>query len=164
MSDARWHRHFLGMALYHARMSKDPLAKVGAVIVGPDREVLSAGFNGLPRGIKDTNTRLHDRDTKLKLIVHAEMNAILVGARVGVRLMGSTLYLACKDPEGRIYGGSPCTRCAVEIIQAGITHVVAYPAKTPSNWAEDLALARTLLEEAEVSFIEVFPAEEQVSA
>lgn len=31
----RWDRHFLGLALYHARMSKDPNTRVGSVIVGP---------------------------------------------------------------------------------------------------------------------------------
>lgn len=59
----RWDRHFLRLAAEHARMSKDPSTKVGAVIVGPDREIRSAGFNGFPRGIEDTDERLHDRET-----------------------------------------------------------------------------------------------------
>ena len=65
----RWDRHFTGLALYHAKLSKDPSTQVGSVIIGPDREILSAGFNGFPRGIADTAERLNDRDTKLKLAV-----------------------------------------------------------------------------------------------
>lgn len=74
----RWDVHFLDLAATHARMSKDPSTRVGSVIVGPDREIRSVGFNGFPRGIEDTYARLHDRDTKLKLVVHGEMNAMLV--------------------------------------------------------------------------------------
>ena len=80
----RWDHHFLQLCLDHARMSKDPSMSVGAVIVGPDREIRSAGFNGFPRGIADTKERLSDRDVKLQLVVHAEMNAVLAAARVGV--------------------------------------------------------------------------------
>lgn len=50
----RWDRHFITLALENARMSKDPATQAGAVIVGPDREVRSMGYNGLPRGIADT--------------------------------------------------------------------------------------------------------------
>ena len=40
----RWDSHFLRMAYEVARMSKDPSTKVGAIIVGPDREMRSSGF------------------------------------------------------------------------------------------------------------------------
>jgi len=149
----RWDEHFLGMALYHSRLSKDPETRVGSVIVGPDREILSGGFNGFPRGIADTTERLRDRDTKLKLVVHAEMNALLAAARTGMRLKGCTLYLAATDDTGLVWGGPPCTRCTVEIIQVGITEIISYPVKpTPSRWHEDLKLARCLLEEAGIKY------------
>lgn len=139
----RWDRHFLDLAAQHARMSKDPSTKVGAVIVGPDREIRSAGFNGFPRGIADTPERLNDRDTKLKLVVHGEMNAILAAARVGVPLKGCTLYTTL----------APCSRCAVEIIQAGITEVVALEGMLDRpNWAAEHKLSRELLAEAGVNY------------
>ena len=154
----RWDRHFLGLALAHAAMSKDPLTKVGAVIVGPGRSILSAGFNGLPRGVADTEARLCDRDVKLKLIVHAEMNAVLAAARLGVRLDGTTLYLAATDDSGMVWGGPPCTRCAVELIQAGIAEIVSHPVKAvPSRWHADLAVSRDLLAEVEMLYREVAP-------
>lgn len=155
MVSSRWDQHFLDLALLNARMSKDPSTKVGAVIVGPDREIRSAGFNGLPRGIADTPDRLLDRETKLKLIVHAEMNAILNAARIGTALKGCTLYLAATDDSGLVWGGPPCTRCTVETIQSGISHIVSHPFKKgPSNWAADVAFAGDLLAEAGVEYRE----------
>jgi dCMP deaminase len=152
----RWDRHFLGLAEYHSRMSKDPSTRVGSVIVGPDRELLSAGFNGFPRGIADTPERLNDRDTKLKLVVHAEMNALLAAARTGMRLKGCTLYLVATNNSGLKWGGPPCTRCCVELIQVGIYEVVSYPQKAaPSRWHEDLLMARGLLEEAGIYYREI---------
>ena len=156
MASEKWDRHFLGLALYHSRISKDPSTRVGSLIVGPDREILSAGFNGFPRGIADTSERLNDRDTKLKLIVHAEMNALLAAARTGMRLKGCTLYLAATDDSGTVWGGPPCTRCAVEMIQVGISNVVSYPLKTtPSRWHDDLKLSRQLIEEAGIEYREI---------
>jgi len=152
----RWDRHFVQLAIDHARMSKDPSTRVGAVIVGPDREIRSSGFNGFPRGIADTAERLADRDTKLRLVVHGEMNAILNAARVGIPLKGCALYLAATDQSGAVWGGAPCTRCTVEIIQAGISEVVSLPFKdTPSRWRDDVAFARTLLEEAGIPYREI---------
>lgn len=157
MSD-KWDRHFLKMCLECSTMSKDPSTRVGAVIVGPDREIRSTGFNGFPRGIADTPERLNDRDTKLRLIVHAERNAILNAARIGVSVKGCTLYLAATDDSGLTWGGSPCTHCVIEVIQTGIVQVVSYQQKDGfSKWHDDLALARTLLGEAGMGFREIKP-------
>jgi dCMP deaminase len=152
----RWDNHFLRLAQAHAEMSKDPNTKVGAVIVGPDREIRSAGFNGFPRLICDSPERLNDRDTKLQLIVHAECNALVQAARVGVPVKGCTLYLAATDSSGMVWGGPPCTRCTVHVIQAGIDRVVSRPKKAvPSRWHADLELAEQLLSEAAVAYHEV---------
>lgn len=151
----RWDHHFLQLSLDLARMSKDPSTKVGAIIIGPDREIRSAGFNGFPRGIIDRPDRLADRETKLKLMVHGEMNAVLAAARVGIPLKGCTMYLAAMDNTGNVWGGCPCTRCTVEIIQAGIAHIISWPRKTaPSRWHDDLEFAEALLQEAGISYRE----------
>lgn len=152
----RWDRHFLNMALLNASMSKDPNTRVGAIIVGPDREIRSAGFNGFPRGIIDTPERLADRETKLRIVVHAELNAVLNAARVGIPTLGCTLYLAATDNTGMVWGGPPCTRCTVELIQAGITRIVSYERKSvPSRWHDDIAFAGSLLDEVGIEFLEV---------
>ena len=57
----RWDLHFLSLAKAHAMMSKDPSTKVGAIIVGPDLEIRSTGFNGFPRGVIDEEQRLNHR-------------------------------------------------------------------------------------------------------
>jgi dCMP deaminase len=156
VASERWDRHFLGLSLFHAMLSKDPATRVGSVIVGPDREILSAGFNGFPRGIADTPERLADREMKLRLMVHAEMNALLAAARTGMRLKGCTLYLGATDDSGLVWGGPPCTRCTVEIIQVGIGEIVSFPVKPqPSKWHEDLKLAHLLIEEAGISYREI---------
>lgn len=152
---ARWDRHFIQLCLAHAKMSKDPNTRVGAIIVGHDDEIRSAGFNGLPRGIEDTVERLTNRDLKLNLIVHGEMNAVLAAARVGIPLNGCKLYLAATDDSGEVWGGPPCVRCTVQIIQAGIVEIVSPPMKIKSKWLEDLKLAISLLEEAGVLVREV---------
>jgi dCMP deaminase len=155
----RWDRHFLRLCVEHARMSKDPSTRVGAVIVGPDREIRSAGFNGFSRGIADTEERLQDRDTKLQLVVHGEMNAVLAAACMGTPVKGCTLYLAATDAaQDLIWGGPPCVRCSVEIIQAGIVEIVSYHKKAiPSKWHADLEMAEQILAEAGITYREVAP-------
>jgi dCMP deaminase len=152
----RWDRHFLDLALRHASMSKDPSTKVGCVVIGPDREPLSNGFNGFPRGIYDSEERLNDREQKLELVVHGEMNCICNAARSGISLKGGTLYVTATDKSGAIWGGPPCCRCAVHVIQVGIIAVVSFPIKSaPSRWHADLVRSHELLSEAGVSFREV---------
>lgn len=152
---AKWDDHFLDMCARIAMMSKDPSTKVGSIIVGPDREIRTTGFNGFPRGIDDTQERLTNRDMKLSLVVHAEMNAILNAARVGVLVKGCALYLAATDISGLIWGGPPCTRCTVEIIQSGISEIVSYPFKeVPSMWKDSIELSRRLLDECGVVYRE----------
>ena len=157
LQSTKWDTHFLDLALQHARLSKDPSTRVGAVIVGPERELISAGFNGFPRGIADTHERLNNRELKLQLVVHAEMNAALAAAKLGLRIKGCTMYIVAQDVATReIWGGPPCTRCSVALIQCGLREVVSYPLRTvPTRWKADLELARDVLIEAGVVFREV---------
>ena len=148
----------LQRALSNAVMSRDPNTKVGSVIIPANPYMAPIhGWNRLPDNIAATHARLHDRDTKLKLIVHAEMDAILSAARDGISIGGGTLYLAATDETGEVWGGPPCTRCTVEIIQSGIKRIVSYPQKPNSKWTDDLNYARALLREAKVELIEREP-------
>ena len=139
---ADWDGRFLGLAAHIAGWSKDPSTQVGCVIVGPDREVRSTGFNGLPRGIADTAERLEDRELKYPLICHAEENAIMHAARIGMSLKGCMVYVTWP----------PCTRCARSLIQAGVSEAV-YPtsAEVPERWRGDFSLASEMLAEAGVT-------------
>lgn len=49
-----WDHYFIRMAMLIAMKSKDPSTKVGCVIIGPDNEIRSTGFNGFPRGVRET--------------------------------------------------------------------------------------------------------------
>ena len=135
----KWTRHFLRIAAEAASMSKDPSTQVGAVLV-TERRVVGTGFNGFPGPIRDTHGRLNNRETKLKLIVHAEMNALLDAGR---EAKGSTLYL---------YGfqSSPCLNCTKHLVQAGIHSIVAYGPELPARWQEDTQMAAAILAEADV--------------
>lgn len=139
MSDWKWERRFLLLAQHIAEWSKDPSTKVGCVVVGPDREIRSTGFNGLPRGVADTNERLHDRELKYPFICHAEENAIMHAARIGIPLKSCFLYVTWP----------PCTRCARSLIQAGIAEVI-YPKgiKIPDRWLVDFGMSVMMLTEA----------------
>ncbi len=145
----RWDIGFLHLALSFANdMSKDPNTKVGAVLVGPGREVIQMGFNGFPTGISDTPERLNNRTVKNRLVVHAERNAICLAARRGIATQGATLYLVATDASGAIWGGPPCVACLIELIQAGVTGIITLPFKAvPSHWAADLEESRELIRE-----------------
>jgi hypothetical protein len=99
-----WHDHFLRLCINHAQKSKDPNTRVGALIVDRDRDIVAHGLNEFPRGIADTDGRWNDREEKLRLVVHAECNAICAAAMAGARVLGSTLYLAATDDTGAVWG------------------------------------------------------------
>lgn len=138
----KWDRRFLRLAQHIAAWSKDPSTQVGCVVVGPDREIRSTGFNGFPRGIADCPERLADRSQKYPLICHAEENAIMHAARIGVALKDCRAYVTWP----------PCTRCARSLVQAGVKEVV-YPAgiEIPERWQEDFDLSISLLREAGIA-------------
>ena len=138
----KWDVRFIELARHISGWSKDPSTKVGCVVVGEDREIRSTGFNGFPRGIEDDSARLDDRDQKIPMICHAEENAIMHAARIGVSLKGCVAYVTWP----------PCTRCSRSLIQAGVVEVV-YPAdvEIPDRWKEDFELSASMMEEAGIS-------------
>ena len=137
-----WDQRFLNLAKHISEWSKDPSTKVGCVVVGPDREIRSTGFNGLPRGIEDNDERLNNRKIKYPLICHAEENAIMHAARIGISLKDCTAYVTWP----------PCTRCARSLIQAGVSTII-YPKdiEIPDRWMEDFNLSLNMLKEAKIN-------------
>jgi dCMP deaminase len=132
----KWDKRFLDLAQLVSSWSKDPSTKVGAVVVDDDRRVISLGYNGFPRGVKD-NGRLNDRESKYKIITHAEANALLFAAE---SLKGYSIYT---------YPFMPCSKCAGLIIQAGVRRVVSY-ASSNKRWSDDFRISRDMLCEAGV--------------
>ena len=138
---SKWDERFLELAKQIASWSKDPSTQVGCGVVGPDREIRSTGFNGLPRGIEDSEDRLNNREIKYPMICHAEENAIMHAARIGISLKDCTAYVTWP----------PCTRCARSVIQAGVSEII-YPKgiEIPDRWIQDFDLSLKMFKEAAV--------------
>jgi len=136
MNLQKWDIRFLELAKLVSSWSKDPSTKVGAVITDNKNRIVSVGYNGFPTGIEDDD-RLNNRDTKYKIIIHGEMNAINFANK---NLEHCTLYT---------YPFEPCSRCASIIIQSGITRVVTYE-NNIDRWEEDFKLSRQLFKEANI--------------
>jgi dCMP deaminase len=125
--------------------SLDPSTKVGAVIVGKTGQIVSQGYNGFPRGVKDSPERLNTREEKYKYVVHAEMNCIYNACRNGASLNDTTLY---------VYGLPVCSECAKGVVQVGISKVIMqHPAVIPSHWEEKVLISKTIFNEAGVTFL-----------
>tara|TARA_R100000458_G_C8186397_1_gene181620 strand:- start:114 stop:671 length:558 start_codon:yes stop_codon:yes gene_type:complete len=136
-----WDQRHLVIASHVAGWSKDPSTKVGAVAVR-DRRILATGYNGLPAGVTDSDSRLKDRETRLALTTHAEANCVAYAARNGVCLTGSTMY---------IFPLMTCSTCASLLIQAGVNKIVVPDFVEPLRWQENFAWAKTMFIEAGVA-------------
>ena len=97
-----------------------PGRQYGAIVV-KNKQVISTGYNGAPRGMKDClelgycpkRAKGGESGKMMEecIAVHAEMNALL---QAGRQAEGATLYV----------NGFPCKLCARMIINAGIKRVV----------------------------------------
>jgi dCMP deaminase len=138
----KWDKRFLGLAQHVSAWSKDPSTKVGAVVVDQHHRVISLGFNGFARGVVDSEERLNDRETKYKMVVHAESNALLFAK---MDMWDATIY---------VWPFMPCAACAAKIIQAGIKRVVA-PEASPElkeRWGTDMKLTEQMFKEVGIIF------------
>ena len=118
-----WDEYFMQMAELTAQRSTCLRRKVGAVIV-KDKHIIATGYNGAPRGLRhcgDLGGCLRQKlgipsGTKHEICyaIHAEQNAIIQAAKLGISIDGATLY--CTH--------YPCTICAKMIVNSGIKRVV----------------------------------------
>lgn len=117
-----WDEYFMKIAEVVALRSNCSRRHVAAVIV-KDKRIISTGYNGTPRGIKNCNEGGCPRcssnvpsGTGLDecICCHGEENAIVQAAYHGISVKDSTLYTTF----------SPCLLCAKMIINAGIKEVV----------------------------------------
>lgn len=136
---SKWSDRFLALAEHVAEWSYDPSTKVGAVIVDSKNRVVSIGYNGFPRGVKDWPSRYTDRDLKLKLVCHAERNAI---DNASHSVEGCTMYVPLL----------PCNECAKSIIQSGIKKVITYKPTREDKFNWDIT--RLMFKEAGISLYE----------
>jgi dCMP deaminase len=117
-----WDEYFKNIAILASSRSNCMRKNVGCIIV-KDNRILSTGYNGTPKGIKNCLDggceRCGNKDKfksgeglELCVCLHAEENALLFASYQEVK--GATLY--CTH--------FPCLSCAKKIIQCEIKNVI----------------------------------------
>ncbi|MDP7454655.1 MAG: deaminase [Candidatus Peribacteraceae bacterium] len=114
---------FMEIAYIWGKRSTCLRRNVGAVIA-KDKQQLTAGYNGAPKGVPHCAQLGGCLREKLNIPsgqrheicrgTHAEQNAITQAAKFGINIEGATLYCNC----------FPCVICTKMIINAGIVTVV----------------------------------------
>ena len=109
---------------------------MGAVIV-KDKRILTTGYNGASSGLVSCKEKGECLRQKLGIAsgtrhelcyaVHAEQNAIIQAAKLGVSVDGATLYVTHQ----------PCTICTKMIINSGIKRIV-YREGYPDDFSRQL--------------------------
>ena len=145
MSRPSWHEYFMQITELVSTRATCLRRKVGAIIVR-DRRILSTGYNGPPQNIIHCDERGGCLRDKLKIpsgqrmelsrAIHAEQNAIIQAAKVGISIQGSTLYVTTH----------PCFTCAKMLINAGVKEII-YKDGYPDEFAKEI------LEEAGVKVV-----------
>lgn len=110
--------------------------QVGAVIA-KNKRILTTGYNGASSGIKSCKEKGVCLRRELNIpsgtrhelcyATHAEQNAIIQAARLGLSIDGATLYCTHQ----------PCTICTKMIINSGIVRVV-YVEGYPDDFSIEL--------------------------
>jgi len=117
-----WDTYFISIAHLVSTRSTCLRRQVGAVMVR-DKQILTTGYNGVPRGITHCTPENCLRSVKdipsgqqqeLCRGLHAEQNAIIQAALHGVSTKDATLYCTHK----------PCILCAKMLINAGVVRIV----------------------------------------
>ena len=121
----KWDHRFVKLAREIASWSScfAPGRKIGAVIV-KDKRIMTTGYNGAPAGMRTCAEKGECLRRKMNIpsgthaeicyAAHAEQNAIIQAAKLGISIDGATLYCTHQ----------PCSMCAKMIINAGIRRVV----------------------------------------
>jgi len=141
-----WISYFFVLCDAVSTKSKDPTTKVGAVVIGTEKQVLGTAFNGLPMGVYDNPTpdmdylNRYSKEKKYDYTCHAEANIIALAARHGTRLEEATLFVNLH----------PCCECTKLIIQAGIKEVYCKFDEGSGAWREKIPLAIEMCREAGV--------------
>ena len=116
-----WDHYFMSLASLAAQRSNCMKRRVGCVVVR-DRRVVSTGYNGTPRGLRNCGDggcgrcnagQGSGQGLATCLCLHAEENALLEAGRERLR-EGAVLY--CDT--------CPCLTCSIKIVQVGISEVV----------------------------------------
>ena len=130
----KWDKRFMQLAevvagwTSCAREGRAVGARAVGAIITRNKRILTTGYNGAPAGIfncRDKGYCMRDRlgipsgtQHEKCFAVHAEQNAIIQAAKLGVSVEGATLYCTHQ----------PCTICTKMIINSGISRIRIRPA------------------------------------
>ena len=124
-----WDKYFMGIAFSVAKRSTCDRKRVGAVIVW-DRNIVSTGYNGAIKGMPHCDDGGHWMSAgHCVRVVHAELNAILQAAKLGLSTNGATIYTTTY----------PCWECFKAIVNAGIIAVYYSDIYRPDEAVADTA-------------------------
>ena len=124
MIKTKWNERFMRLAREIGTWSSciRDNRQVGCVIIKNNR-VMTTGYNGAPAGVKscaERNECLREKNhiesgTRAEVCysVHAEQNAIIQAAKLGISLDGAELYCTHQ----------PCSLCSKMIINSGIKRI-----------------------------------------
>ncbi len=115
MKDERigWPEYFMMQAVMLASRSTCTRLNVGAAIV-KDGRIIASGYNGSVTGTPHcTEVGDYVVDGHCIRAVHAEQNALLQLARMGIAADGAEIYVT----------DFPCAHCTKFLLQAGITKI-----------------------------------------
>jgi dCMP deaminase len=129
-----WDTYFMQIAHLVKTRATCPRRQVGAVLVR-DRRAFATGYNGSPKGLPHCSEGGEHKDWPEGCMraghcirsLHAEQNAILQAALIGIPCEGATIYVTCL----------PCNTCAKMIINAGIQRVI-YEGDYPDEFSLEL--------------------------
>ena len=108
-----WETYFMNIAVEVATRSTCDRKHVGAVIV-KDKTILSTGYNGSIKGLPHCDEAGHEMVAgHCVRTTHAEANAIVQGAKNGVKINHAEIYITA----------SPCYNCFKLIANAGIKSI-----------------------------------------
>ena len=133
-----WQTYFKNIAMQVASRASCLRRQYGAIIV-KNAKIVSTGYNGAPRGVKDCLEMGVCKREELNIpsgeryelcrSVHAEANAIINASKE--EMEGATIYIAGIDAKtGDECHGNPCMMCARMIKNAGITYAVFLDAES----------------------------------
>jgi len=134
-----WDTYFMNIAHVVKTRSNCSRRQVAAIIV-KDKRIISTGYNGTPRGIKNcyeggcarcASAVVSGAALGECICSHAEENSIVQAAYHGISVKGAAIYVTL----------SPCLTCAKMIINSGITEVIydeeyAFSEQTKALFAE----------------------------
>jgi dCMP deaminase len=139
----KWDLRFLSLAKEVSTWSKDPHKKCGAIIVRPDKTIVSMGYNGFPKNMSDDPKLYENRQEKYSRIIHAEMNALL---HTREDLKDYTMYT---------YPLGLCDRCCVHAIEKGITKFVFPRISSSSKWIESINKTKKYCDDMYIPYVEI---------